>query len=205
MNIKIQSLQIISVITTSFFILIYHANFSQPILEEGARLHGTIEKITPFNEGSVAEVKDWSSYGPPAKDLAGEVVNCLYPKADSSGDVHFMLENATGEKGVSFSYPLEQLPYLNQWKNPDSLVNGYVTGLEPATGFAHNRAWERKQGRVPTLEAGAQRSFELEYTILSGDREVTGERERIALVNGGSTPQIISALEEDPRDEADRK
>lgn len=48
-----------------------------------------------------------------------------------------------------------------------SILAGYVTGLEPATGYATTRAVERKYGRVPTLGPGESRTFHLEYEVLS--------------------------------------
>ncbi|MGI9543623.1 MAG: aldose 1-epimerase family protein [Cyclobacteriaceae bacterium] len=158
------------------FMVLYHANFGPPLLEEGSRLFGTISKVVPFDDFAASDVENWSSYSAPELDIA-ERVNCIYPTADSKGNAHFLLQNANGDKAVSFTYSIEQLPYITQWKNMDS--KGYVTGLEPGTGFPHNRSVERKYGRVPVLESGASRSFNLEYTIHSDQNEIKAAVEKI--------------------------
>lgn len=186
------------------FMIIYHVNYGKPILEAGAQLHGTIEKIMPFDDAAAQAIDTWNVYGPPAEELAGEVVYCIYPRADESGLAHFMMQNAAGDTGIYFRYPVSQLPYFSQWKNPDSVANGYVTGLEPATGFVHNRAWERKQGRVPTLKGGQQRRFQLDYTILTNTAAVADKKQTIDTLNQGKSLEIIRAPEADPRDPDDR-
>ena len=185
--------------------MIYHANFGKPILEKGSKLHGTIDKVEPFDDNAAKVIDNWADYGPPAKDVSGELVYCIYPRPDKDGKAHFVMENATGDKGIYFNYPNKQMPYFTQWKNPDSLVNGYVTGLEPATGFPHNRAWERKSGRVPKLAAGQTRKFQLEYTILSGKSDVDKAKKTIETLNGGKTPTLVKTPEADPRSDEDKK
>jgi len=161
------------------FMVLYHANFGPPLLEQDSRLYGTIEKVVPFDAFAASDVANWSTYTAPELNIA-ERVNCIYPSTDTEGKIHFVLSNANQDKAVGFNYPVEQLPYFTQWKNMDS--KGYVTGLEPGTGFPHNRSVERKYGRVPVLAAGASRSFNLEYTIYSDNEEVEAAIEKI----GGS-------------------
>jgi Domain of unknown function (DUF4432) len=48
--------------------------------------------------------------------------------------------NAAGNLGVSVAFNIQQLPVFSLWKNTDTLVQGYVTGLEPGTSFAYNRS-----------------------------------------------------------------
>ncbi len=158
------------------FMVIYHANFGPPLLENGSRLMGTIEKVVPFDDFAASDVNNWDSYGEPVLNLP-ERVYCLFPAADSDGYVHFLFQNANRDKGVSFSYPKEQLPYFAQWKNQDT--NGHVTGLEPSTGFPHNRSVERKYGRVPVLKSGDSRHFSLEYTIHTEKADIQAVEEKI--------------------------
>ena len=158
------------------FMIIYHANFGKSLLEKGSQLFGTIEKVVPFNDWAAKDVENWGIYSDPVLGIA-ERVYCLYISADEDGKSHFLLQNTKADKGVAFSFPKDQLPYLTQWKNMDS--NGYVTGLEPGTSFPHNRAVERKHGRVPVLKPGESRTFNLEYTLLANETDVTKRRERI--------------------------
>ncbi|MDH3650225.1 MAG: aldose 1-epimerase family protein, partial [Saprospiraceae bacterium] len=158
------------------FMMLYHVNFGAPLLQKGSRLYGTIQKVVPFDDFAAADSENWNVYGEPINGIA-ERVFCMYPSADASGKAHFLLQNATGEQGVSFTYAVDQLPYFAQWKNQDS--NGYVTGLEPGTGFPHNRSVERKYGRVPVLQPGASRSFQIDYTIHEEASELEVTRHKI--------------------------
>ena len=180
------------------FMMIYHANFGPPLLENGAQFMGTIAEVSPFNQSAVSGLNKWNQYGPPARVWADEMVFCVFARADENGIAHFMLQNAAQNKGVAFNYPLAQLPYLNLWKNPDSLANGYVTGLEPATGFAHNRSWEREMGRVPKLKGGESYQFQIEYKFLDSQSEVESARQQIDRVNAGQPVTLTEEFETDP-------
>lgn len=166
------------------FMVIYHANFGPPLLEKGSQLLGTIEKVIPFDAYAARDVNQWDVYEGP-KLNEPEQVYCIFPTTDEEGKSHFLFHNSGKDKAVSFSYPTDQLPYFTQWKNENS--DGYVTGLEPGTGFPHNRSVERKYGRVPTLEAGESRKFKLEYSIHTGKTDVEKE---IELIKAKSNNQI---------------
>ena len=65
-----------------------------------------------------------------------------------------MLQNRARNKAVSMSYPIAELAYVALWKNTNAESDGYVTGLEPGTGFPNNRRIERKFGRVRSWRRG---------------------------------------------------
>jgi hypothetical protein len=52
------------------------------------------------------------------------------------------------------------------------MEDGYVTGIEPATGYPFNRKVERKYGRVPRLDSGETRTFTLDFGIYVGRESV---------------------------------
>lgn len=156
--------------------ILYHANFGPPLLEKGSQLVGTIKKVVPFNDIAAKDVQKWNTYDV-AKDGKPEQVYCIYPMADKDGQVHFLFHNKSGDKGVSFHYPKEQLPYFTQWKNENT--GGYVTGLEPGTGFPHNRSVERKYGRVPILKPEESRNFSIEYTIHNNKEQINRVKNKI--------------------------
>ena len=78
-----------------------------------------------------------------------------------------MLHNAAGNLGVSVAFNIQQLPVFSLWKNTDTPVQGYVTGLEPGTSFAYNRSYQRALNRVPTIGPKEQRDFDITYTLLA--------------------------------------
>jgi galactose mutarotase-like enzyme len=123
--------------------------------------------VTPFNAHAAKSVNDFATYGSPTKGFV-EQVYCLYPYADSQGQTTILLQNAAADRGVSMSFALEQLPYVTLWKNTNAKEEGYVTGLEPGTGFPYTRRLERQAGRVPKLKPGETRSFTIDFAIHSG-------------------------------------
>jgi len=86
--------------------------------------------------------------------------------ADASDKTTIMLHNANATKAVTMTYSVAQFPFLTLWKNTNAEEEGYVTGLEPGTGYPYNRRIERKFGRVPKLKPGATRSFSIDFQIL---------------------------------------
>lgn len=166
--------------------MLYHVNFGPPILEEGSQLHGTVEKVVPFDDFAETDINNWNKYSAPVRNIA-ERVYCLYPKGDANDQAYFLIKNADGSRAVSFKQSIKQLPYLTQWKNMDS--NGYVTGLEPGTSFPHNRSVERKYGRVPILGVGGRQKFSISYRILDDSTTISNEIEKINSING-KTPSV---------------
>ena len=178
--------------------LIYHANYGRPILEKGAKLLAPAERVVPINETAVPGASQYALYSAPTPGYVEEVY-CIYPKADPQGNVTIMLRNAAGTRGASMKWPIKQLPYLTQWKNTISEEDGYVTGLEPATGFPYNRRLERIAGRVPVLDGGQSREFTLDFTVLSSSSEVDAVRSVISRIQGDSPP-VIHATSEIPEE-----
>ena len=111
------------------FQIIYHANFGVPLLGKGARLTAPVRQVTPFNAHAAKNVKDYSIYEAPTKGFI-EQVYCLHPLADESKRTTFMLQNAAGDRAVSMSFSVDQLPYVTLWKNTNAREEGYVTGIE---------------------------------------------------------------------------
>jgi galactose mutarotase-like enzyme len=106
------------------------------------------------------------------------------PYADADGQTIVMLRNKAGDRGVKLEYDTRTLPYFTLWKNTDTEKEGYVTGLEPGTGYAYTRAIEREGGRVPTLPPGESRTFRLNYTILSTAEDVSEATQEISDIQG---------------------
>ncbi|MFP6666168.1 MAG: aldose 1-epimerase family protein [Pirellulales bacterium] len=171
------------------FQIIYHANYGPPILEKGAKLVAPVKQLVPFNEHAAKSLKQYATYQAPTPGYV-EQVYCIFPYADKKGRTTIMLHNATGDKAVTMSWPLKQLPFLTQWKNTLTNNDGYVTGLEPGTGFPYNRRVERKYGRVPKLTAGQSRSFAIDFAILSGSTEVQKGAASIAAIQAGRKTDI---------------
>lgn len=166
------------------FQVIYHANYGPPLLEIGARFVGAVQRVTPLNAHAAKSISQFSEYSAPKKGFI-EQVYCLHPLADAAGRTMILLQNAAADRGVSMSFPIEQLPYVTLWKNLTALEEGYVTGLEPGTGFPYNRRIERKAGRVPKLGPNQTRRFTIDFAILTSTGEVQQANGEIARIQAG--------------------
>jgi hypothetical protein len=169
--------------------LIYHANYGRPLLEEGAQFVGAVDRVTPFNMRAAEGIPTWPVYAAPKLGFV-EQVYCLRPRADPEGRALVMLKNKAGSRGVTMSWSVASLPYFTLWKNTNAEDEGYVTGLEPGTGFPYNRRLERKAGRVPKLKPGGSVAMTIDVGILATPESVGEIDARIALLQGGGAPVI---------------
>jgi hypothetical protein len=175
--------------TPQEFQLIYHVNYGAPLLEKGAKLVAALESVAPMNEQAAKGVNDYATYAGPTPGFV-EQVYLARPRADAEHRTSVMLQNAAGDRAASLTWNVEELPYLTIWKNTAERADGYVTGLEPATGFPFNRRIERQQGRVPKLAAGQTRHFRLDCSVHLGSDAVQSMAERIAKIAGEKSPKI---------------
>ncbi|MDX2029582.1 MAG: aldose 1-epimerase family protein [Blastocatellia bacterium] len=171
------------------FQLIYHANYSTPLLDKGARFVAAAKEVRPFNAHAAKSLAQFSEYVGPTPNFVEQVYGVL-PFADARNRTTVMLRNAAGDKGVTMSYSIEQLPYFTLWRNTTAIEEGYVTGLEPGTGFPANRSIERKGGRVPKLKPGETRGFAIDFTILDSRAGVDRETAAIRALQGNRQTQL---------------
>jgi hypothetical protein len=153
--------------------LLYHTNFGMPLLGAGAEFVAPVKQVAPINAASAAgDLVGWNRYsGPHAPPYAAQVFNMqLY--GDAGGQTKAMLKSPQGDKGVLMSFDTKGLPYMNLWKNEVTAKAGYVTGLEPGTGFPNPRPVERVAGRVPKLQGGESHRVHLAITALTSKAEV---------------------------------
>ena len=153
------------------FQLIYHGNYGSSILEEGAIVYAPAKSVTPMNAHAAKAIDNWQTYKGPTPGFIEEVY-LLEPLSDGNSSSFALLTNASGDQATSVRWNVTELPYLTVWKNTASQEDGYVTGIEPATGYPFNRKVERKYGRVPRLDAGDTRTFTLDFGIHLGKESV---------------------------------
>jgi len=165
------------------FQIIYHANFGPPLLGQGARFVGAIEHVKPFNDHAAKNVKGYCDYAGPQPGFI-EQVYCLRPLAGPDGRTEMMLRNTSGDRGVSLAFPVNQLPCVTLWKNLAAEAEGYVTGIEPGTGFPATRRLEREAGRVPKLAPNETRRFTIEVSIHADRSSVHAAAARVQQLQG---------------------
>lgn len=150
--------------------LLYHINVGTPILNAGSKLHLAAPKIAARDRRAVEGLSDWSTYLGPTPGYAEQVYFCQ-PKPTDDGWATAMLANADGSQGFALHYDTGCLPYFSQWKNTVASEDGYVTGLEPGTGFPNTRSFEEEKGRLVQLQAGEERHFRMRLEgISNGER-----------------------------------
>ncbi|HYE73428.1 MAG TPA: DUF4432 family protein, partial [Blastocatellia bacterium] len=171
--------------------VIYHANYGTPLLGPGARFIGAIKQVVPFNAHAAKGIENYASYAGPTKGFI-EQVYCLYPYADDQNQTMMMLENRAGDRAVSMRFSTTELPYVTLWKNTNAIEEGYVTGLEPGTGFPYNRRLERQFGRVPKLKPHETVRLAIDFAILTNKDAVNQAAAEIAKIQAGRPAQTIS-------------
>lgn len=165
------------------FQLIYHTNFGKGLLEEGAAVVAPAKEIAPMNDHAAKSLLGWSHYQAPTPGFIEEVY-LIHPYADEQGETHVLLKNRDGSRGASMSWKIDELPFLTVWKNTTAEADGYVTGLEPATGFPFNRKVERAAGRLPVLKAGQSREFTVRFGIHATAEDVEKTERSIRALQG---------------------
>lgn len=177
--------------------LLYHTNFGTPLLGAGAEFVAPVNQVAPMNPASAAGGLDgWNRYsGPHASGYVAKVFNMrLY--ADAKGQTRAMLKSPGGAQGVLMQFDTNGLPYMSLWKNEVTAKGGYVTGLEPGTGFPNPRPVERAAGRVPTLAGGESHHVHLVITALTSKTEVDAAANAICVL--AVAPPVVSDLPTGP-------
>jgi len=171
------------------FGILYHANYGPPLMEQGAKFVAPVRQVTPINDISASGLKSYDSYPAPTPGVP-EHVFCMQLWADENGGTKVMLRNAKGDKAVTMAFSIEQLPCFTLWKNTVALEDGYVTGLEPGTGFSRNRSVERKFGRVPKLAPHHSRSFTIESTLHTDKESIAAAADEISRIQAKRKTQM---------------
>lgn len=172
------------------FQLIYHANYGVPLLGEGAKVLVPFKSVTPMNAGAAKAVQTYSTYKGPTPGFNEEVF--LVEPLSENGSTLAVLKDAAGEKATSIRWQTSELPHLTIWKNTAATADGYVTGIEPATGYPFNRKIERKFGRVPKLKPNESRTFSLKFQVHSGKDNVKALEQEVVRLQG-STRGLINS------------
>ena len=177
--------------------LLYHTNFGTPLLGAGAEFVAPVKQVAPMNPASaVGDLKDWNRYsGPHPAPYTAKVFN-LQLYGDANGETQAMLKSPDGGQGVLMRFDLRGLPYMSLWKNEVTPKAGYVTGLEPGTGFPNPRPVERAAGRVPKLKGGESYHVHLTISALTSKAQVTDAARAIQAL--AASPPVISKIPTGP-------
>jgi hypothetical protein len=140
--------------------LLYHINLGQPLLQSGSRIEAPLDIVAPRDARAAEGIDEWDRCRGPESGYREQV----YFGKPLSDDKHWsmaMLTNADGSLGYSVHFDSRTLPAVAFWKNTAAVEDGYVVGLEPATGFPNARSFEEQQHRVVRLQGGESRCLRL--------------------------------------------
>ncbi|MEX0741228.1 MAG: DUF4432 family protein, partial [Phycisphaeraceae bacterium] len=170
---------------TEEFALLYHLNHGRPLLEKNAKFVGPVANVVAANDRALEEdgLASYDTFDAPRKGYA-EQCYLLDLHADRRGKTMVMLHNAAKDQAVTLSWEKSQLPCFTIWKNTAAEADGYVTGLEPATGYPLPRQMERSAKRIPKLRAGQSYETAIDFAIHDNPAAVKQAAERIAKIQG---------------------
>ncbi|MEM7477655.1 MAG: aldose 1-epimerase family protein [Planctomycetota bacterium] len=162
--------------------MLYHINLGSPLLQDGARADVAANRVVARNEHAAGDLDNWPNY-PGPKAGYEEQVYFFDGKADDEGWARALLANASAEQGAAIHYKTDTLPYFSQWKNTVAEADGYVTGLEPGTGFPNPRSFEEEKGRLVELGPGESVEFKVKIEGINDARRIQSLRTAIANTN----------------------
>jgi len=166
--------------------MLYHVNLGPPVLSPTAKLVTAVEEVCPRDPHAAEDLDRWKEFDPPTVGYR-ERVYFAKPLTDESGYGHAMLIHGEGGSAgtdespaaMAVSFKTATLPYLVLWKNTAAQADGYVVGIEPATGFPNPRGFEAEQGRLVELAGGETKSFRMRLRPLDTPEAIDSMRHTI--------------------------
>jgi len=153
--------------------MLYHANFGFPLLDEGSRLIEFNSKVVPRDEEAEKYFDTYNIFEAPQLNYKERVYFHDIP-ADKQDYSHVILSNEKFNNGnglgIHIKYKKDNLPYLIQWKNLG--VREYVLGLEPGNSYPRGRSIEKEKGTVRYLEMGEEADFEIIIEVLPSNDDI---------------------------------
>ena len=169
--------------------MLYHINFGAPLAQPGSKLICPVKEMCPREPGAAADIDHWADYRPHIAE-ADEQVYFFDLHADENSQSRALLRSPDGNMGASVLYNTQQLPCFSQWKNERPEVDGYVTGLEPATNFPNVRSFEEAKGRVVPLAPGARHAMELSVEFHENSESVSSAEAAVAVLQEQAAPIV---------------
>ncbi|MDD3839487.1 MAG: aldose 1-epimerase family protein [Clostridia bacterium] len=150
------------------FMLLYHMNFSYPVVSEDSRLIVPSIKVEPATDIAEKGIDKYNVFQAPTPGYLEQVFFHMMPK--DKGLVKAALVNDKLKLGAYVQYSPEQLPYFTQWKQMGQ--QDYVVGLEPGNCIPEGRVNAREGGRLQILKPGDKKEFCIEAGVLWGKEQI---------------------------------
>lgn len=170
--------------------LLYHCNFGKPLLGPGSMVKVPAVQVAPRDIRAAGEMDLYETYAAPTAGYS-EVVNYYQPQADDQNQSLALLHNAQADQGCAIRFNTKTLPWFSVWKNTTDEKDGYVTGLEPATGLPNFKTIERENKRVVRLAEGKSWDTKLTFELADGKADVQKLLEEINVLQGREPPSVL--------------
>lgn len=144
-------------------VILYHCNFGFPVVSEHSIIRVPSSHCEPRDAEAAPTAASWNRFEAPQP---GTAERCYFHtmQPDENGKVRAEIWNGKLNFGAFIQYEFEQLPYFTQWKTTDA--GTYVNGLEPSNAPLASRAALKEKNALPMIEAGEEKSFEMELGVL---------------------------------------
>lgn len=146
--------------------LLYHVNYGEPLLEKGARMSAPFRQVAPRDPRAAEGIETFDRFDGPAVGFVEQAYFYELLGQPGTGETLSLLRNADGDRAALLRFSLRDFPCFTLWKNTAGKADGYVTGMEPATGYPNSRSFERDKGRVLRLAGGESRTTLLHVETL---------------------------------------
>lgn len=171
------------------FQMLYHVNFGQPLLGAGSRVCVPMREVWPLGQQAAESIDSFDRCLSPMAG-ADEQVYCGYTVADEERQTLAILHDAEAHQAVALRWCVDDLPCFNLWRNFAGEREGYVVGLEPATGFPLFKAKEREARRVLTLQPNQIWSTRWRIGLAANSSEVARLVDEVARIQARS-PMVV--------------
>jgi len=158
--------------------LLYHINLGRGLLESGSKIIAPLRRLAPRDPRAAQGVGHWDRCQGPQSGYAEEVYYAE-PMGGPDQWTEAMLCNADETLGYSVHFDHSTLPVVNFWKNTAALEDGYVMGIEPATGFPNTKSFEEHHSRVVPLQGGESMDFRIKLEPHVSRHDVLQAKQRI--------------------------
>lgn len=170
--------------------LLYHVNYGPPLLQNGSTFVAPVDEAGPRDPRAAEGMANYDRFGGPRPAFAEQAYYLRLRGRKQNQETLALLRDAKGVRGSALRFNLADFPCFTLWKNTASREEGYVTGLEPATGFPNPRPVERERGRVPLLPGRQSRKTSMRVEVLETEEAVRSVEAEIKALQGRAKPKI---------------
>ena len=144
--------------------LLYHFNLGYPMLDATCKIYTNMTNIEVRDEGSKKGLAKAQTFEEPVVGYEEEV---FFRTGEGEETEAFMaVYNETLNRTATITFNPQQLPILNEWRNPRA--GDYGLGIEPGTCHVGGRIRAKQEDALMYIEAGEKKEFDLEIEFTKG-------------------------------------